>query len=63
LAEHHWTIGFANQTFHVTPRETFPIDVTFDDKDQTSDPNRLSEGYFPFCGTYVSKVTEGYQAK
>jgi hypothetical protein len=38
LAEHHWTIGFANQTFHVTPRETFPIDVTFDDKDQTADP-------------------------
>ena len=33
-ADLSWTIGFGNSAFHLTPGETFPIDVTLDGKDQ-----------------------------
>ena len=33
-ANSSWLMGFANQNFHMTPGETFPIDVTFDGQSQ-----------------------------
>src|SRR5580692_8930540 len=29
-----WLIGFASHSFHLTPGETFPIDLTFDGQPQ-----------------------------
>jgi hypothetical protein len=29
LADQSWSIGFGNQAFHLTPSETFPIDITW----------------------------------
>jgi S1-C subfamily serine protease len=33
-ADSSWLLGFANQNFHMTTGETFPIDVTFDGQSQ-----------------------------
>jgi hypothetical protein len=33
-ADSSWLLGFAHQNFHLTPGETFPIDVTFDGQSQ-----------------------------
>src|SRR5690242_2482661 len=30
-----WTLGFANQAFHLTAGKTFPVDMTFDGQSHT----------------------------
>ena len=51
-ANSSWLIGFASPSFHLTPGETFPIDLTFDGKPQarifgTADSTQLVSGIMP----------------
>jgi S1-C subfamily serine protease len=45
--DYSWTLGFANEGFHLTTGETFPIDVTFD-----------GQGQFHLFGKAVSSELE-----